>query len=321
MEEMPKEPLQKWLVIDGVETAKYNDIAAPTFSADFQHIAFVAGDGRGGGDYVVVDGIAGKKYGRIRSGYGLQIGPDGKTVAFIAETTEHDEHLVVGDKEYPEFNRLPIWSPDGKRAAYMGIGEDKTTIFIGADPGKIDDGDKFEYRRTTEVVFSPDLQHYAFVAYDEKSKKWTLVVDGKESASFEGIEAFAPVFSPDSKRTAFALVETYEKQAVVLDGVKGKTYGRVDASPYSGYYLPPVFSPDSKHLVYSATGKGKFVVFDGIEIPIGSELEGKIANQFILSKFVFDSPTHFHAIGFADSAAPGLDPFNILLYDVDIKGE
>ena len=125
-------------------------------------------------------------------------------------------------------------------------------------------------------TFSPDSKRYAYVAYPEKNRRITgindgvgtphgvtrvkLVVDGEESRRYygemegraffysrgPGQNAVAPMFSPDSKRTACVVAWHFDDWAVLVDGKEHPRHYRVG---------PPVFSPDSRHIAYWALGK------------------------------------------------------------------
>jgi roadblock/LC7 domain-containing protein len=109
-----------------------------------------------------------------------------------------------------------------------------------------------------------------------------VVVDGAGGKEFDGIMAGTPVFSPDSKRVAYA-AERGDKWVVVVDGAEGKEFDGIMAGT-------PVFSPDSKRVAYAPErGNKRMAVVDGVE---GKEYEAFLKG----SRLVFDSPSQFHTL-------------------------
>jgi WD40 repeat protein len=292
-------PIQEWLVIDGKETAKYDAVWPPSFSPDGKHTAFIARSQDK--MYVVMDGVDGNPYESILTDLGVRFSPDGKNVMFVAGP-KAEERLVISGTVHPEFNGMPVFSQDGKRAAYIGRFGEKTKILVDAYPKKPDGGKTFDYRRASDVVFSPDSQHYAFVAR-RNDHTTTYVLDGKEGGTFEGTRPAVVEFSPDSKRLTFVLTQDNGNEIVVVDGAKGKEHKPVHYSRdvFSISFVEhPFFSPDSKRVAYAAEtddGKG-LVVLDDYDIPVGAK---------IVSAIVFDSPTSLHAIGIAGDSIVSIE--------------
>ena len=116
-------------------------------------------------------------------------------------------------------------------------------------------------------VFSPDSRRLAYVAYRSVSQqifrhlsparvpvKHLLVIDGNEGEPFDRIVLGSVVFSPDSRRVAFA-AERQGKFLVVVDGTEGPSFD----DNYN-----PVFSPDSQHVSYIAGQVGsRSAIVDG----------------------------------------------------------
>jgi hypothetical protein len=104
------------------------------------------------------------------------------------------------------------------------------------------------------LVFSPDSQHFAYVARDAEG--FFVVQDGVEGKKYPS-GVLTPVFSPDSKRMAYGGSETEGTWCVVLDGVEGTKYGTVAQF---------TFSPDSSRFAYWGGSIGRqCVVVDGVE--------------------------------------------------------
>ncbi|MGO8759738.1 MAG: hypothetical protein ACLQG3_16595 [Terracidiphilus sp.] len=152
--------------------------------------------------------------------------------------------------------------------------------------------------RIGTLALSPDGRRVAYAA--KRDKQSALVVEGQEGPTYDDIELGSIVFSPDSKRIAF-VAKVGGRYAMVVDGHSGAGYdeirndarncrveedrgnilcngfGTVIAHPSENairvidfdvlhyLYMPaPTFSPDSKHVAYTAkNGKQWNVVVDG----------------------------------------------------------
>lgn len=91
-----------------------------------------------------------------------------------------------------------------------------------------------------------------------------------------------PVFSPDSKRLAFA-VKSGDKWCVVVDGAEGKQY-----DTFAGWNV--VFSPDSRHFVYLASFGGKLKIF------VDNQPRGEYDGSIRAGRIVFNAPADFHVL-------------------------
>jgi WD40 repeat protein len=179
-------------------------------------------------------------------------------------------------------------SSDGTRIGYAATKKLKISLVINNDK-------YFDFSAINKgfPLFSPDSKHFIAIM---KKIGWVLVVDGKQSASYDAVGQV--LFSPDSKRLAY-VVQQNKMQHVILNGKKGPGYegiaktdglifspdslklaypvfkeGRwlmvIDGKNQSFYDKigTKVFSPDSKHFVYAALKNDKWVVvFDGRESP------------------------------------------------------
>lgn len=156
-----------------------------------------------------------------------------------------------------------IRSPDGKRIILIqtseGEGAEGQFVYYITIDGK----DGKAYKFIGDALFSPDSKQYAYAAGN--GSKQFIVLNGRELKSYDYV--YTPAFSPNSSR--FVYVASVGgafpnwKQFVVIDGVEGKQYQKVElafADSVRG------FSLNSKHLVYSASENNKWlVVIDGKE--------------------------------------------------------
>jgi len=310
------------VVLDGDVLWGYGELTSkPVFSSDSKHCAFVTRHNRG--QRLVVDG----KTGRLCEAIGdddpifspasdclayTEISSRGCSVAVVADLKEPT--LVTAGEPFDGIaGGTPIFSPDGKRIAYIA-GKDGRFIVV------IDGENSVPYDGIVKgsLCFSPDSKHCAYAA--RRSGKALVIVNGKVVSEHEGVfmlqfgsghsgfsylaktrdhwvwiknngrvcevpggeevtvtvaedlshiayvfkeddqqvlvlderhvyrnpEIVCLVFSPDSTRLACVARHPLTRQgSVVVDGVSGPHF--------NGIVKPGiVFSPDSRHLFYTA---------------------------------------------------------------------
>jgi Tol biopolymer transport system component len=171
--------------------------------------------------------------------------PDGQHVAyFIYEGDELFlliDHKVVGGP-YQGYGGF-TFSPDSQHYAYRAMENGKDVIVLDGVNQKY-------YDQVDNPHFSPDSQRLLYSA--RLGDEWFTVLDGIEGKRYEDLKIQSPGFSPDSNRYT-ALAKKDGKFRILVDGVEG--------NPYTSYGAFPSFSPDSRHVVYSAwNDEGWFVV-------------------------------------------------------------
>ena len=175
-----KLPDKKWtLVVDDRQGKPFDNVGKmnPLFSADSQHVAYVAE--KNGRKHVVVDDLEGNGYDSVG---GVTFSPDNKHIAYMAE--EDGERVVVVDgAEQPlRFDGLhasgPVFSPDSKHLGYAAKRGLKWLVVIDGKQGK-------EYDGAAGPVFSPDSRHWAHFA--KREEKSLIILDGIESREYDGV--------------------------------------------------------------------------------------------------------------------------------------
>jgi len=120
-----------------------------------------------------------------------------------------------------------------------------------------------EYDALFNLNFSADGAKLAFTAKDNNDSY--VVVDGKELGPFKTLLSDTVIFSPDSRRYAFAagfkFFSDKEEFFVIIDGERGPRFDYLTLEP-------PRFSPDSKRIIYFVRDKDlSFAMLDGLEGP------------------------------------------------------
>ena len=200
----------------------------------------------------------------------IQVSPDGKRIAYVAETmlgqmvmldgtdgpqVKHIGNFVKLDGSIHSYDRIQdlVLSPDGNRVAYHATHHGKQFVVVDAAKGAEHDGIGY-------IFFSPDSKRVAYGAI-RRTKKFAVVDDAAET-EYDGIGGI--LFSPDAQRLGY-LAHQGSAYFAVVDRTKGEEY---DSTGKSGL----VFSPDSRHLAYPALRGNKWlIVVDGTK---GKEYDG-----------------------------------------------
>ena len=189
------------------------------------------------------------------------VSPNHQRVAFV-DRQDGREVLTVDGKKEGLFDQvyLPWFSPDSRRVAFSArIGSGRFIVVDGVE------SQRYEAGSDMYPIFSPDSQRIAFMARRTGSE--LMVIDGVEGKPYANLNTASPpkVFSPNSKRVAYAAQTKAGKWVAVVDGAESEPADKVDSL---------LFSPDSQHLIYRAVrGSDSFVVLDGVEGPAFAGVE------------------------------------------------
>lgn len=141
----------------------------------------------------------------------------------VKKPTRTATEKVLGEikLEQIDFKKRNFWiSPDSRRYAYM----QGTDLIV--------DGQKQAFTGTPNngkgniFSFSPDSQHFTYVAQDKEGKDW-VYFDGKPLGVGHNFVHASPVFSPDSKHIAYTCrryVGGGTKYFLVIDDKDRETY-------------------------------------------------------------------------------------------------
>lgn len=232
--------------LDGCWDLVYHGIK---FSADSRHVAYYAQEAKE--DFVVVDGVPGRKFTRLAFWKPIIYTQDNKNPIYRAFLGDYKTALVIGDVVGPAYDAItPLGindkaiSPDGKHVAYAGRQGENWFIVRDGTRGPLFDGlsipmeysveidGKRETHRTDPYYFisySPNGQHLAYVGqthFKELGDKWQVVADGTRGSLYDSIEAGyggALEFSSDSRYLAYRARDD-QKEVMVINGVRGEEY-------------------------------------------------------------------------------------------------
>ncbi len=157
-------------------------------------------------------------------------------------------HMRADDRPRVEsYIRSALLSPLGKRLAYVAkVGDSEALVLDGKLTGT--------YHSVERLLFSPDGQHFAYLA-ERPSGKLLVVHDDNAGRKFGWIAGESLTFSPDSQHLAYYASEG-ELELHIEAGrfFTGKCYVVLDGHLSRGYedvrWL--TFSPDSRRLAFCA---------------------------------------------------------------------
>jgi len=191
----------------------------------------------------------------------------------------------------PDPVAAPIYSPDGKRVAYLGRKGRMRVVFVDDRPSMV----HYDEIPADSLAFSPDSRHFVFLA--RRGSAWFVVLNGQESMPFTQVEK--PVFSSNGQRFAYWAMDDSGSWVVVVDGHKNELYRThkqaglwfsTDSSKLVAFvnqnnrwytmvdgqfgidhdalgHGSLTFSADSQHMAYAARDEGKWkLIVDGFTI-------------------------------------------------------
>jgi tricorn protease len=181
--------------------------------------------------------------------------PAGRRVAiaiygeiFTAPTGEGD---LVQITDGPARDQNPVYSPDGRRIAYVSDASGREELYVSSTDGagkpeKITDVDALKL----SFAWAPDSKSIAYVSSDAKLRRFE--VDTKRTselvtARFGNISA--PAWSPDGKWIAYSRPDYVRTSDVYLIASAGGEERRVTFDSYND--SNPRFAPDGRKLYFT----------------------------------------------------------------------
>ena len=237
-----------------------------TWSPDGKRLAYIAEHNKK--QFFVIDNVisAQNEYDQAAS---FAWSPDSKRHAYAARR-ENQWRMVNDGKEgkpYQEVGR-PLFSADSARLAYAATPQAQNGAAAapagGAGPAtrpvtkslivieEQEQPGRYDRILSDAMVFSPDSKRLAFIASSKEvaGDKLFFVIDGQPTPGYASVRAGSFLFSPDSKRHSYQVVDQ-NRPIVVIDGREGRAYDEVAGAQ---------FSPDGSKLVYVGRRGNTFYV-------------------------------------------------------------
>ena len=263
------------IVIDGAESEEYEMVKPPVFSSETGKVVYAAQ--RGGKWFIVKEGEPSEELKfQLDKGSNIVLSPDGNRVAYVA-SRDRNQFVVVDSEPGKEYDKVGylIFSSDARRFAYIAAkGPNRFVVCDGVE------GKHFE-GMLPGPAFSAKGLHFAYAAL--RQGKWRVVLDGDETGNAHD-RIFPPgiVFSPDETHYVYTGEEYTGEPVLVRDGT-------AISLPYDSI-TTPVFSSDSRHIVYVARwGDTHLIIVDDSVV---WEEYPKVLD----SKVIFTGPATFRVV-------------------------
>jgi WD40 repeat protein len=230
-------------VIDGKEQGGYHatDLVLHPISGRYAYVDHPSGPwtSEGGADTrgveVWVDGKRGPEYERCDR---IIFSPDGKRVAYLTAKDKRS-YVVVDDEELGPFD-------DIDRTSFVFSANSAHFGFVAGQDVYVDGAHAADVFRASNLAFSPNGSRYAYFANDSAGHP-LVVVDGNKKPLLAPPVDKSITFSPDGKRLAFVVATNggFDQTAVIDD---------IPIPPFQNQrqIRSLEFSPDSQHVVFTA---------------------------------------------------------------------
>lgn len=237
----------RFVVIDGVRSPRYDQVTAPVFDLSGEHVAYayrvgsswrIVRDDETIGPYQTCDTTS------------VRWNRDGSRLAYVAGLDGVTSMFFVNGEPGKPWPQIAVdstcFSPDGAHTLY----------WVGPLGTPVLDGEALETHPAGwpgTVVWSAGGKHMAYTQWVAGSQRSRVVRDGIAGPDYDAIGT--PRLSADGSRLAYA-VRRGDDQCMFVDGALGPYYRSVGS---------PAFSPDGRHVAYFARPSGgkAFVVVDG----------------------------------------------------------
>jgi len=212
--------------LDGALGPEFDEIDRTTlkFSADSQHLAYVAKNGSK--KQVVFDGVAGPEFDSIAKGFPI-FSPEGAHYAYAAKEGELWQ-VVLDGKPGPDLYDVDSdsikFSPGGQRLIYLSRIGYQQEVVVNTTSGL-----KFDQVRKQSLAFSPDGKHYTFVAKNSNGK-WQAVIDGVPGPEFDDISDKNVIYGSDGYHWAY-VAKQGGVQKLIVDNNPGQDFHSIEAGP------------------------------------------------------------------------------------------
>jgi serine/threonine protein kinase/Tol biopolymer transport system component len=192
-----------------------------------------------------------------------QLSPDGRRLAVTVAEQETQTWLYDLSRETltrftfeGNYNRSPVWTPDGKRIAFESNKEGVPNLFwqLADGSGGLERLNTSEYIQVP-VSWSPDGQLLAFFEVNPSTQRdiWVLRLSDRKAQPFlrTRFDEVVPRFSPDGRWLAYTSNESsrYEIYVQPYPGPGGKWQVSTEGG------TEPVWNPNGRELFYRSGDK------------------------------------------------------------------
>lgn len=231
-----KDGEKAFMVLNGEEGKRYDEIWRPTFSSDGKQFAYEAKEN--GKEFIVLNGEEGTRYDYI--GF-LTFSPDGNQFAYYGDDRDREsdkqEFIVLNGDELKGYRNIQnlTFSPDGSQFAYIAerhddVQDEYSTFIVlnGEEEKGYDDILDFD------MYFSPDGEHFVYIGVEETPRseggeywvdeEYFVVLDEIEGEGYDDVNGLT--FSPNGEQLVYVAEESppgeQTEYFVVVNGEEGK---------------------------------------------------------------------------------------------------
>lgn len=222
-----------------------DSINSITFSPDSKRVAYATHEA--GQSFVVLDDVKQKRY------KGYSVAPVAGSAIAIAVSPVGKEHRAAELEDKGIVADSLTFSPDGKHlACVVSQGGRSVLVHDGAE------SKTHNYHWYSSVlsrpVFSGDSKHVAYLAQDQQTNEYYVVLDGHAGKKYKSIKYGSLMFSPDNKHLAYIVED--DDGFVVIDGAEGTE---------RGIYSKVFFDGPSRLHYLTRTGRQIYLVFEDLK--------------------------------------------------------
>ena len=196
--------------------------------------------------FLVMNGEEKKHYENVSN---LILKPNG-TIIYKAEKM-FKSFVVLNDQEGPSYDYITnlVVSVDGTKLAYRAREKGEEFVVFNGERGK-------SYEKISDLTLSPDEKQLAYAA--KKGWDYVAVVNEQERKEYQMVRDIT--FSPDSQQLAYigCYFESGRREGRCVLVVNEK-----EGNDYFGSIAGPIFSLNSKRIVFTGQREASFVVVNG----------------------------------------------------------